>query len=179
MALVLRRSRKFIPSRPAAFTAGSPDSAAPVRVVDRVAFVVREQELLRIGPCQSHRLHVGAELVGELAWDADSSPCSGRLGRSDVSCPAPSSGTRSTIVTVLRRDPKRRRLVVSRSDAHRLADMIMAADEIAAITQRGRGAFDTDVVLRRAVERCLEIIGEAPDRHFQDRSSVSMSVRLS
>jgi uncharacterized protein with HEPN domain len=39
--------------------------------------------------------------------------------------------------------------------------MIMAADEIAAIVQRGRDAFDTDVVLRRAVERCLEIIGEA------------------
>jgi uncharacterized protein with HEPN domain len=50
---------------------------------------------------------------------------------------------------------------VSRSDVHRLADMIMAADEIAAIVQRGRDAFDTDVVLRRAVERCLEIIGEA------------------
>ena len=27
--------------------------------------------------------------------------------------------------------------------------------------QRGRPAFDDDVVLRRAVERCLEIIGEA------------------
>ena len=39
--------------------------------------------------------------------------------------------------------------------------MIMAADEIAAIVQRGRDAFDSDVVLRRAVERCLEIIGEA------------------
>lgn len=50
---------------------------------------------------------------------------------------------------------------MSRSDVHRLADMIMAADEIAAITQRGRDAFDTDVVLRRAVERCVEIIGEA------------------
>jgi uncharacterized protein with HEPN domain len=50
---------------------------------------------------------------------------------------------------------------VSRSDAHRLADMLMAADEIAAIVQRGRDAFDADVVLRRAVERCLEIIGEA------------------
>ncbi len=50
---------------------------------------------------------------------------------------------------------------MSRSDVHRLADMIMAADEIAAIVQRGRDAFDADVVLRRAVERCLEIIGEA------------------
>jgi hypothetical protein len=29
---------------------------------------------------------------------------------------------------------------VSRSDAHRLADMVMAADEIAAITKRGKQA---------------------------------------
>jgi uncharacterized protein with HEPN domain len=39
--------------------------------------------------------------------------------------------------------------------------MVMAIDEIAAIVERGRPAFDDDVVLRRAVERCLEIIGEA------------------
>jgi uncharacterized protein with HEPN domain len=39
--------------------------------------------------------------------------------------------------------------------------MVMAMDEIAAIAERGRPAFDDDVVLRRAVERCLEIIGEA------------------
>ena len=37
----------------------------------------------------------------------------------------------------------------------------MAAEEIAAIVARGRAAFDTDLVLRRAVERCLEIMGEA------------------
>lgn len=37
----------------------------------------------------------------------------------------------------------------------------MAAGEIAAIVARGRAAFDADVVLRRAVERCLEILGEA------------------
>ena len=39
----------------------------------------------------------------------------------------------------------------------------MAADEIASIVSRGRAAFDDDVVLRRAVERCLEIIGEAAE----------------
>ncbi len=50
---------------------------------------------------------------------------------------------------------------MSRSDAHRLADMLMAAEEINDITARGRTPFDTDVALRRAVERCLEIIGEA------------------
>lgn len=57
---------------------------------------------------------------------------------------------------------------MSRSDSHRLADMIMAADEIAAIVERGRDAFDADVVLRRAVERCLEIIGEASKAMSQD-----------
>ena len=39
--------------------------------------------------------------------------------------------------------------------------MVMAADEIASIVARGRAAFDDDVVLRRAIERCLEILGEA------------------
>lgn len=57
---------------------------------------------------------------------------------------------------------------MSRSDAHRLADMIMAADEIAAVVERGRDAFDADVVLRRAVERRLEIIGEASKAMSQD-----------
>ncbi len=38
---------------------------------------------------------------------------------------------------------------MSRSDAYRLADMIMAADEIAAVVERGRDAFDADVVLRQ------------------------------
>ena len=50
---------------------------------------------------------------------------------------------------------------MSRAGAQRVADMLMAADEIAAITDRGRPAFDNDVVLRRALERCFEILGEA------------------
>ena len=50
---------------------------------------------------------------------------------------------------------------MTRSDAHRLADMLMAAEEITDIAARGRTAFDSDVALRRAVERCLQIIGEA------------------
>ncbi len=50
---------------------------------------------------------------------------------------------------------------MSRSDALRVADMLMAASEIETIVRRGRAAFDEDVVLRRAIERCLEIIGEA------------------
>jgi uncharacterized protein with HEPN domain len=50
---------------------------------------------------------------------------------------------------------------VSRSDAHRLADMMQAADELAAIVERGRDLYDSDVIIRRAVERCIEIFGEA------------------
>ena len=34
-------------------------------------------------------------------------------------------------------------------------------DEIADIIGRGKVAFDSDIALRRAVERCLEILGEA------------------
>lgn len=50
---------------------------------------------------------------------------------------------------------------MSRSDGHRLADMLMAADEIARIVSRGRDVYDGDVTIRRALERCLEIFGEA------------------
>ncbi len=39
--------------------------------------------------------------------------------------------------------------------------MISTVDEIAEITDRGKAAFDADIALRRAVERCLEILGEA------------------
>ena len=39
--------------------------------------------------------------------------------------------------------------------------MLMAAEEIAGIVNRGRSAFDNDNTLRRAMERCLEIFGEA------------------
>jgi len=38
--------------------------------------------------------------------------------------------------------------------------MLEATVEIAAIVERGRGAHDQDVALRRAIERCLEILGE-------------------
>ena len=39
--------------------------------------------------------------------------------------------------------------------------MISTVDEIADIVGRGKVAFDSDIALRRAVERCLEILGEA------------------
>ncbi|MGH9039112.1 MAG: HepT-like ribonuclease domain-containing protein [Acidimicrobiia bacterium] len=50
---------------------------------------------------------------------------------------------------------------MSRSDDQRIADLLDAAVELAAIVSRGRVAFDSDPVLRRASERLLEIIGEA------------------
>jgi uncharacterized protein with HEPN domain len=39
--------------------------------------------------------------------------------------------------------------------------MISTVGEIAEITGRGKAAFDADLALRRAVERCLAILGEA------------------
>ena len=50
---------------------------------------------------------------------------------------------------------------MSRSDERRLADILDAADELAAVVARGRDAFIADAILRRATERLLEIIGEA------------------
>ncbi len=50
---------------------------------------------------------------------------------------------------------------MSRRDEHRVADMLMAAAETASVVERGRDAFDGDILLRRAVERSLEILGEA------------------
>ena len=50
---------------------------------------------------------------------------------------------------------------MSRSDDHRVADILAAADELALIVQKGRREFDADAILRRAAERLLEIIGEA------------------
>ncbi len=50
---------------------------------------------------------------------------------------------------------------MSRSDAKRLDDIAAASAEIADIVGRGKAMFDKDLVLRRAMERCLEIVGEA------------------
>jgi len=50
---------------------------------------------------------------------------------------------------------------VTRADDKRLDDILAAAAEIADIVGRGKNKFDDDVALRRALERCLEIIGEA------------------
>jgi uncharacterized protein with HEPN domain len=50
---------------------------------------------------------------------------------------------------------------VTGADYKRLDDILAAATEIADIVSRGKNEFDRDVALRRALERCLEILGEA------------------
>lgn len=50
---------------------------------------------------------------------------------------------------------------MTRADDKRLDDTLAAPAEIADIVSRGKNKFDDDVALRRALERCLEIIGEA------------------
>jgi len=50
---------------------------------------------------------------------------------------------------------------MSRSDDQRIADILDAADELAAIVALGVDRFRAESVLRRAAERLLEIIGEA------------------
>jgi hypothetical protein len=48
---------------------------------------------------------------------------------------------------------------VSRRDDERVADILDAADEIGAVTELGRDAWDKDRIRRLAVERLLEISG--------------------
>lgn len=50
---------------------------------------------------------------------------------------------------------------MSRSDDERVADILEATDQLAQLVERGRAVFDADFVVRLAVERLLEIIGEA------------------
>jgi uncharacterized protein with HEPN domain len=50
---------------------------------------------------------------------------------------------------------------VSRRDDERVADILDAAGEIAAVIELGRDAWDKDRIRQLAVERLLEIIGEA------------------
>jgi uncharacterized protein with HEPN domain len=42
-----------------------------------------------------------------------------------------------------------------------MADILEAADEVASLVAAGKGVWDTDRVRRLAVERLLEIVGEA------------------
>jgi len=50
---------------------------------------------------------------------------------------------------------------LSRSDVDRVADILEAANELAAVVEIGRDAFAESLLHRRAAERLLEIIGEA------------------
>lgn len=50
---------------------------------------------------------------------------------------------------------------MTRSDDQRVADIIDAADRIGVIVTRGKEAWDRDAFSQLAVERLLEIIGEA------------------
>jgi uncharacterized protein with HEPN domain len=61
---------------------------------------------------------------------------------------------------------------VSRRDDERVADILDAASEIAEIIELGRDAWDKDRIRRLAVERLLEIIGEAAN------SAVTPSERI-
>jgi uncharacterized protein with HEPN domain len=57
---------------------------------------------------------------------------------------------------------------VSRRDDERVADILDAASEIAAIIELGRDAWDKDRIRQLAVERLLEIIGEAATSLSED-----------
>lgn len=50
---------------------------------------------------------------------------------------------------------------MSRTDEQRAADILDAADEIAAVVKDGRQVWDADRLRQLAVERLLEIIGES------------------
>lgn len=50
---------------------------------------------------------------------------------------------------------------MSRSDHERVADIIEAASQIAAVVERGREAWEEDRISQLAVERLLEILGES------------------
>lgn len=57
---------------------------------------------------------------------------------------------------------------MSRRDDERVADILDAATEIGEIIELGRDAWDKDRLRRLAVERLLEIIGEAATSLSED-----------
>jgi uncharacterized protein with HEPN domain len=50
---------------------------------------------------------------------------------------------------------------VTRSDDERIADILEASREVAGLVRLGREQFDTDRTAQLAIERLLEIVGEA------------------
>lgn len=57
---------------------------------------------------------------------------------------------------------------MTRPDNQRIADILDAASELAAIVDLGIERFRTDSILQRAAERLLEIIGEAANALSDD-----------
>lgn len=64
---------------------------------------------------------------------------------------------------------------MTRADEQRVAHMLEVAAQISELVQRGRDAFDRDIAVRFAIERLLEILGEAANSvarltqaHFPD-----------
>jgi uncharacterized protein with HEPN domain len=62
------------------------------------------------------------------------------------------------------------------SDAERIADITEAAHQVAELVARGRGALDHDLAVRLAIERLLEIIGEAASRLTDEARAARRSV---
>lgn len=50
---------------------------------------------------------------------------------------------------------------MTRNDEERIADIVEACDELAVLVAPGKEKFDADRTLQLAIERLLEIIGEA------------------
>ncbi len=57
---------------------------------------------------------------------------------------------------------------MTRGDRHRLLDMQEAADDLSAIVERGRSAWDGDKFARLAAQKLLEILGEAAKQVSDD-----------
>ncbi len=65
---------------------------------------------------------------------------------------------------------------MSRSDLKRLEDIMGAAAQAASIIGRGEADYLADEILQRALERCLEIVGEAAKSLSQETRGRIVSV---
>lgn len=57
---------------------------------------------------------------------------------------------------------------MTRADRHRLLDMREAVDDLSAIVERGRSAWEEDKFARLAAQKLLEILGEAAKQVSDD-----------
>lgn len=67
---------------------------------------------------------------------------------------------------------------MSRPDDERVADILDAASEIGEVIELGRDAWDKDRIRRLAVERLLEIIGEAANSLSEEFRAQHPSIPL-